>query len=228
MLSQPEFWIQIAAGALLLLYGRKLFWLCLAIVGFLLTFAVISRLDLELDDLWMLLVCLLLGAVGAVLAVMLQKIAVAVAGFAFGAYSTLFFLDSNNVDTGNYAWVLALVGGIIACVLAAAVFEIALVVLSSILGAGLIASATGLSATASVIAEPARDSRTPIGPSARSSSSDRRVWGRPRRRARSRSSSSTMSGRWSVSTCRSTWRSMRWHVSSARLLATWVTKKGDS
>ncbi len=151
MFSQPEFWIQIAAGALLLLYGRKLFWLCLGIVGFLLTFTVISRLDLEIDNLLMLVVCLLLGVIGAVLAIMLQKIAVAVAGFAIGAYSTLFFLDSYGVGAGGYDWVLALVGGIIACVLAAVLFEIALIVLSSLLGAGLIASATGLSPTASVI-----------------------------------------------------------------------------
>ena len=126
MLSQPEIWIQIAAGALLLLFGRKLFWLCLGIVGFLLAFTVISRLDLKIDDLWMLLLCLLLGVVGAILAIMLQKIAVAIAGFAIGAYATLFFLDSYGVDAGGYGWVLALVGGIIACLLAAALFEVAL------------------------------------------------------------------------------------------------------
>jgi hypothetical protein len=151
MLSQPETWIQIAAGALLLLFGRKLFWLCLGIVGFLLTFAIISRLPIEIDSLWMFLLSVVLGAVGAILAIMLQKIAVAIAGFAFGAYSTLFLLDSYRVDAGGFDWVLALVGGIIACLLAALLFEIALIVLSSFLGAGLIASTTGLSATATAI-----------------------------------------------------------------------------
>ena len=151
ILSQPEFWAQIVAGAVLILFGRRLFWLCLGIVGFLLTFALISRLPLEIDDRWMLLVSLLLGAVGAVLAIVLQKVAVAVGGFAFGAYSTLFFLESYGADAGNYNWVLALVGGIIACVLVATLFDVSLVVLSSFLGAGLIVSAIGLSAAPTAI-----------------------------------------------------------------------------
>ena len=146
MLSQPELWIQIVAGAVLVLFGRRLFWLCLGIVGFLLTFTVISRLPLEIDDRWMLVLSLLLGFIGAVLAIVLQKVALAVAGFAFGAYATLYLMDSYGVDAGNYQWVLALVGGIIACFLAATLFDVALVVLSSFLGAGLIASALGLGA----------------------------------------------------------------------------------
>ena len=131
---------------MLILFGRRLFWLCLGIVGFLLTLAVISRLPLEIDDRWMLVVSLLLGVAGAVLAIVLQKVALAIAGFAFGAYSTLFLIDSFSVDAGNYEWVLALVGGIITCFLAATLFDVALVVLSSFLGAGLIASAIGLGA----------------------------------------------------------------------------------
>ena len=52
--------------------------------------------------------------------------------------------------------------------------------------------------------------RTRTARPARSSSSARPAWERPRRRGRWPSSCSTTSGRWSGSICRSTWRSTRW------------------
>ena len=59
-------------------------------------------------------------------------------------------------------------------------------------------------------AEPRRAWATPTGRPARSSSSAPPAWARPRPPARWPSSCSTTSGRWSGSTCRSTWRSTRW------------------
>ena len=71
-------------------------------------------------------------------------------------------------------------------------------------------------------------SRTRTGRSARSCSSARRVSARPSSRARSPTSCSTTSGRWSASTCRSTWRSTRCRASSARRRATSATRRAAS
>ncbi len=62
----------------------------------------------------------------------------------FGAYATLWMLERYGVELGNWEWVALLAGGIVAGVLALLVLETALVVLSSILGASLVAGASRL------------------------------------------------------------------------------------
>ena len=74
----------------------------------------------------------------------------------------------------------------------------------------------------------ARACRTPTGRSAASCSSARPAWARPSSPRRSRRSSSTTSARWCASTCPSTWRSSASSASSARLRATWATRRAAS
>ncbi len=139
-----EFWLQLLLAGLLLFFGRKLFWLCLATLGFLLTFTLVSSLSIDLQPQLLLLLAIGLGVVGAFLAVFLQNIAVAVAGFLFGLYATVSLVDLYGADLGNLVWVLAIAGGALAGFLALRLFEVALIVLSSFVGSGLVVTVVDL------------------------------------------------------------------------------------
>ena len=71
-------------GAVVLLFGRKLFWLCVAAIGFAAGVELAPHLVHEPSALLSLTIALLLGIIGALLAVFLQKIAIGVLGFLAG------------------------------------------------------------------------------------------------------------------------------------------------
>src|SRR5437660_12322930 len=71
-------------GAVILLFGRKLFWLCVAAVGFAAGVEITPHFVHEPSTLLALSVALVLGLIGALLAIFLQKIAIAVMGFLAG------------------------------------------------------------------------------------------------------------------------------------------------
>ena len=65
-------------GAVILFFGRKLFWLCVAAVGFAAGVEIAPHLVQEPSPLLALTVALVLGLIGVLLALFLQKIAIAV------------------------------------------------------------------------------------------------------------------------------------------------------
>ena len=71
-------------GIVILFFGRKLFWLCVAAVGFLAGIELAPHLVTEPSPLLQLGVALVLGLLGTLLALLLQKIAIAVVGFLAG------------------------------------------------------------------------------------------------------------------------------------------------
>src|SRR5437667_7889135 len=71
-------------GVVILFFGRKLFWLCVAAVGFAAGVELAPHLAHEPSPLMALTVALVLGFLGALLALFLQKIAIAVVGFLAG------------------------------------------------------------------------------------------------------------------------------------------------
>src|ERR1700745_406302 len=71
-------------GVVILFFGRKLFWLCVAAVGFLAGIELAPHLVNEPSSLLQLAVAIVLGLLGALLAFLLQKIAIAIVGFLAG------------------------------------------------------------------------------------------------------------------------------------------------
>src|SRR6266581_2743184 len=71
-------------GAVILFFGRKLFWLCVAAVGFAAGVEIAPHLVHEPSPLLALTVAVVLGIIGALLALFLQKVAIAVLGFLAG------------------------------------------------------------------------------------------------------------------------------------------------
>lgn len=138
--------LYIAAGVLLLVLGRKLFWLFVAIVGFLLGLTYIPQLLPGQTESVILTVSLIAGLLGALLAVLLQKFAVGLAGLAAGGYITYYLLQMSAMDTGQFQWLAILAGALLGAVLAGSMFDWALILITSASGAVLISEGIGLEA----------------------------------------------------------------------------------
>jgi hypothetical protein len=151
ILTSADRWLPVLLGGALLLFGRRLFWLLVATLGFLFAFTLVQRLAPEVTQPWQWVLAIAAGLLGALLAIFAQKLAIGAAGMLFGGYSTLWLLDHYGADLGNWQWVVLLAGGALAAVLALLVFDTALVVVSSILGAALLVGAARLAGLPSVI-----------------------------------------------------------------------------
>jgi hypothetical protein len=138
-------------GVIILFFGRRLFWLCVAAVGFAAGVELAPQLIHEPSPLLALSLALLLGIIGALLAIFLQKIAIAIAGFLAGGKLGVAIAAAFFVQHAEYYWLTFLVGGVVGALLLLLLFDWALIVLSSVVGAHLIQTAVVLPATGNAI-----------------------------------------------------------------------------
>lgn len=131
----------LVVGLLLLLLGRRLFWLFVAVAGFVLGVEAAPFILPHQSELFTLLIAIVLGMVGAVLAIFVQKLAVAIGGFFGGGYLATVLCAPLFGGIGmEYpgAWLCFLIGGILGTFLMIVFFNWALIILSSLQGAHLI------------------------------------------------------------------------------------------
>jgi hypothetical protein len=140
-----------AAGVVLLVLGRRLFWLFVGIVGFFTVYQLsLESLHVASPEVRLFLSCLA-GLFGVLLAIFVQKVAIGVAGFLVGAWLAADFLGL-AIAHGPHAphppmlgtaspgaLLLVLAAGILAAILALRLFSLALIALSALAGASLIA-----------------------------------------------------------------------------------------
>jgi hypothetical protein len=138
-------------GVVVLLFGRKLFWLCVAAVGFLAGIELAPHLVTEPSPLLQLGVALVLGLLGTLLAFLLQKIAIAVVGFLAGGKLAGAIASAFFVHHAQYSAIVFVIGGILGAILILVVFDWALIVVSSLIGAHLIQNAIVLPSAGSTI-----------------------------------------------------------------------------
>jgi hypothetical protein len=131
-------------GVVILLFGRRLFWLCVAAVGFAAGVEFAPHFVHEPSTLVLLVVAIVLGLIGALLALFLQKIAIAIAGFLAGGKLAIALAAAFFVHPEQYYWITFVIGGIVGAILLLALFDWALIALSSLVGAYLILSAISL------------------------------------------------------------------------------------
>lgn len=129
---------RILVGVLLLVLGRRLYWLFVAVLGFVYGLELAPRLLPHQSQTVILLIALGLAVVGAVVAVVGTKIVLGMTGFAAGGGIAMLLLQNVTIDSGLIATVIYLVAGVIGAVLFLLLFDTALIVLSSLAGAGLI------------------------------------------------------------------------------------------
>ena len=145
-------------GALLLAFGRRLFWLFLGAVGFFTVYQVsLAALHIHPLGVRLFLACLA-GLFGVLLALFVQRVAVALAGFTVGVWLGAMLLGLDLASLASLTAIrpvealVILVAGALGAILGLRLFELALVACSSLVGAGLIADAAHLaSPTRSVL-----------------------------------------------------------------------------
>ena len=143
--------VAVLIGIVILFFGRKLFWLCVAAVGFAVGVEIAPHLVNEPSSLLALFIALVFGILGALLALFLQKIAIAVLGFLAGGKIASAIAAAFFVHYVQYSTIIFVVGGIIGAILLLAVFDWALIVVSSFIGAYLIESAIVLPPSGSTL-----------------------------------------------------------------------------
>lgn len=143
--------VTLVVGVAMLFLGRKLFWLLVGVIGFLVGLMVGTELFQAQPEWIIILVALVGGVIGALLALFVQKIAVAVAGFLLGGYTLLWLFELLTMEPGQWHWVLYIAGGIVGMILAAMLFDLALIVLSATVGSLLLVHIPGFGAIVTLL-----------------------------------------------------------------------------
>lgn len=133
----------VVTGVVVLLAGRPLFWLFVGILGFVVAFDLASLYLAGQPQLVILTIALVAGLFGILLALLLQRIAFGVAGFLAGAYLVAMSGMTLGMAGGSGFDLAILIGGAIGALAGLLLADWALIVLSSLIGAGMIVEALG-------------------------------------------------------------------------------------
>src|SRR5438045_3778678 len=136
--------VGVLIGIAILFFGRKLFWLCVAAVGFAVGVEIAPLLVNEASSLLALVIALVFGVLGALLALFLQKVAIAVLGFLAGGKLATAIAAAFFVHYGQHSTIIFLVGGIVGAILLLVLFDWVLIVISSLIVAHLFQNAVVL------------------------------------------------------------------------------------
>lgn len=142
----------LVVGLALLIAGRKLFWLAVGALGFVAGWEIAAAVAPHLDRTALLVVAALCGIVGLVLAIVVQKVAVALAGFFLGVLLAVRVLAALDLHLGAARGLVIAAAGILVAVGALALFGLALVVLTAGAGAQMLVDAFHPSGALAVLA----------------------------------------------------------------------------
>jgi Domain of unknown function (DUF4203) len=140
-------WVLLVLGILLLFLGRKLFWFSVAAIGFVFGIEMAPELFPRQPELQVIIFAIVLGIVGALVALLLQRLAIALAGFFFGAHTGVALAHALLFYHAQYYWIYFIAGGVAGAIVMVAFFDWGLIILSSLVGAHLIVGAVPLAAT---------------------------------------------------------------------------------
>ncbi len=132
--------ILVALGALVLLFGKRIFVLA-AGIGALLGVGILRILPGVEPGVFALLVVFGMAIVGGLIGFFvkgLSHLLMAIIGFLAGSAITLAILDSLGLGLGFFAFILALAGGVIGWLLVKRFFDWAIVTLAALIGALLV------------------------------------------------------------------------------------------
>jgi hypothetical protein len=124
-------------GFAILILGRQLFWVSVAGLGFILGMNYSVQYFQGSPEI-ILITSLAAGIVGAILGYALQRAAAGLIGFLAGWYLTTLLLNTIDLNIGEYAIILIVLGGLIGVGLISLLFDWSLILLSSLAGAAII------------------------------------------------------------------------------------------
>lgn len=139
------------AGCLLLVAGRKAFWLFVGLAVFAVTIAFVQHYLPSLDQRTLVVLSLIAGFVAAVASVTLAKALVWVGGFVGGGYVGVIAWGMLIPEGPAFPWLAFVVGGVGGMLVAKFLFETLLVLASSAVGAALLVHVLGIDGTPGLI-----------------------------------------------------------------------------
>ncbi|MEL7059587.1 MAG: DUF4203 domain-containing protein [Acidobacteriota bacterium] len=141
---EPGQIVGLVLGAVLLVVGRRIFWLALAALGFVVLGDLARQLFAGASDDTQLVAAVIGGIAGALLAILAQRLAVAIGGVVLGAWAGLWL--GATYAPGQDAWIvlLAAIGGLLGFALSKKLFAALLIIISAAVGASLLVGAIGL------------------------------------------------------------------------------------
>lgn len=132
------FWIYMVLGILMLVGGRRLFWVFVGAMGFVAGFTYGQEI-FGLESMQTLLIAAsVLGIIGIVIALFMQGVAIGITGFLAGSYVTFSLLPLIGEFSPELTWLIALIGGVVGIVLSILLIDWMLILLSSVTGAAVI------------------------------------------------------------------------------------------
>lgn len=137
--------LNVILGGALLLVGRKLFWLLVGAIGFVIGIQIATRM-FHGSDVITIIAGLVLGVIFALLAIFLESVAIGIAGFLGGGYIVLNIISLFGLDKGATTWIAFIIGGIIGVALIIFLFDWTLISISSLAGASMVVSGLNIGA----------------------------------------------------------------------------------
>jgi hypothetical protein len=131
--------LHIIIGLILLMFGRKLFWLLVAVSGFMVGVQFAEMMFPYYQQWIQLSIALGLGIFCALMAILVQRIAFVLAGFMAGLYMALMVTQSFGLT--DITGILVVFGGAFGAVAGYIFIDWAIIVLSAMIGAGVIVNA---------------------------------------------------------------------------------------
>jgi len=128
----------VVLGIILLTFGRRLFWLFVAALGFLTGYSIAMQYGINTAHYAIWLISIICGVAGALIAIFLQRLAVAMAGFFAGAYLMFHLMTVLNIYADPLFTITQFIGGFTGLVLFLLFFDDALIVISALVGASLV------------------------------------------------------------------------------------------
>lgn len=148
-LESPAVVAQGVVGAVLLLFGRRLFWLLVAVVGFAVGFSLAEAYLTVGSGVLQWVVGLFVGLLAALAAIFLQRFAVAVGGAFIAGYGVFWYLTLTWDPLQTWHWILVVGAGLIGLLVARHVFDFGLIFFSAIGGATLLLESLPITAATS-------------------------------------------------------------------------------
>src|SRR5262249_12376388 len=134
--------VRILAGLLLVFFGRRLFWFFIGLLGFITGFTLATQWLPHETGIFQLVIAVGCGLMGVLLFFFLKRVAIAVAGFRAGGFFATALLQTSTLHMPPL--IPYVVGGILGAILISMLFDWALILLTSLTGAILVARAATL------------------------------------------------------------------------------------
>jgi hypothetical protein len=133
-----SWWATLLVGVAVLFFGRRLFWLFVGAAGFAVGLYAARAAFTDGPEWLVVAAAVVLGIVGAVLAIAFQWLAVGLGGFAAGVHGTVAAAPALGLE-GSWLYAVAFVVGILLAALVLWLWDPVLIVLSALTGAALLA-----------------------------------------------------------------------------------------